>query len=886
MAAVPSSHEAQFSAADDDKSTTAVDPGPPASAMGQVILGAAAHNNVDSSLPAAETSSSPSPPRALPSTATSTPTTALSCRSSVGSAHTAASSNPGSWKEPPPFLAGPSTTLLQRPESAPMLSSHSLWEGFRKKEVSPPVSRPGEASCGRRRLFLAALIIQLGLRQLTALREQKAIADDGSVLLAAFRNDLTSFACEACSTPMGLRAVDVVARMKSSMTKRGEPFSPETSTGNSAQVPPKPWILIHRVLETVTPRVPCPRCSIFSCFGCGIFGSREAKHPGYSAQLEWCCDEGRLFLVWALCCGIDEQAIAQTQTATTPTISGPRRAANRASSTGTAPSSNSTPSAATNALPPPPVGGSTFSLSLAVPSGVGYGGTNWDLRGLPQKLGLSTKPLSAREGVEGLYKRYFAALAGLLSHQASARFRDRWSWLELASHLIRRSSLLPVAAELLRNACVEDMAQHNGQYMALLEFLGTMAESEATARVLTDPMTLYPPWAQAPVVALVDPRQGAGSQHFEESDGIAALVIGNRSMYASTIKHATTYKDDFSSADDGKMLTACRQYLALADNLGPRGWAVVVDTASGRGSKAKAARQARQESWSAWQKEHCLVDLPDDELLKSFHFAAAAATSFSAPVRGRMKRLITDLAALRTSLPEGIFVRHGSSRIDIMKVLIVGPRSTPYEGGLWEFSLYCPPDFPQSPPQMRNHTTGGGRIRFNPNLYHDGSGMCQRRTTLPPGPDRKSRRANHARAVCLSILNTWRQGQTWQPHQSTLLQVLVSIQGMVFCEEPWYNEPGREGKRDNAASQRENAALQGSTIEFAMLPWLAKLPVGESSARPAARVGDTDMYVWSDVVRRHFAANGKTILETIKGWSNKRKLDELTKALEKHGFLA
>ncbi len=88
-----------------------------------------------------------------------------------------------------------------------------------------------------------------------------------------------------------------------------------------------------------------------------------------------------------------------------------------------------------------------------------------------------------------------------------------------------------------------------------------------------------------------------------------------------------------------------------------------------------------------------------------------------------MKRLITEVTTLRSSLPEGIFVRHGESRMDIMKVLIAGPKDTPYEGGLFEFDLFCPLDFPQVPPCMRLKTTGNGRVRFNPNLYADGTGM-------------------------------------------------------------------------------------------------------------------------------------------------------------------
>jgi len=66
-------------------------------------------------------------------------------------------------------------------------------------------------------------------------------------------------------------------------------------------------------------------------------------------------------------------------------------------------------------------------------------------------------------------------------------------------------------------------------------------------------------------------------------------------------------------------------------------------------------------------------------------------------------------------------------------------------------------------------TTGGGTIRFNPNLYAEGK-------------------------VCLSILGTWRGTATenWNPKVSTLLQVLLSIQAIIMSNEVYFNEPGYE----------------------------------------------------------------------------------------------
>ena len=46
--------------------------------------------------------------------------------------------------------------------------------------------------------------------------------------------------------------------------------------------------------------------------------------------------------------------------------------------------------------------------------------------------------------------------------------------------------------------------------------------------------------------------------------------------------------------------------------------------------------------------------------------------------------------------------------------------------------------------------------------------------------------------VCLSLLNTWtgKKSEKWNPNESTVLQILVSIQALVLNEKPYFNEPG------------------------------------------------------------------------------------------------
>lgn len=42
---------------------------------------------------------------------------------------------------------------------------------------------------------------------------------------------------------------------------------------------------------------------------------------------------------------------------------------------------------------------------------------------------------------------------------------------------------------------------------------------------------------------------------------------------------------------------------------------------------------------------------------------------------------------------------------------------TPYEHGVFFYSIELSDDYPNTPPRVSLQTTGGGRIRFNPNLY-------------------------------------------------------------------------------------------------------------------------------------------------------------------------
>lgn len=131
---------------------------------------------------------------------------------------------------------------------------------------------------------------------------------------------------------------------------------------------------------------------------------------------------------------------------------------------------------------------------------------------------------------------------------------------------------------------------------------------------------------------------------------------------------------------------------------------------------------------------------------------------------GSHKKIMQEWKILEKHLPESIFVRVYENRIDLLRAVIVGTAGTPYHDGLFFFDLAFPADYPNHPPMVHYRSFG---LRLNPNLYANGR-------------------------VCLSLLNTWtgKKSEKWNPDESTVLQVLVSIQALVLNEKPYFNEPG------------------------------------------------------------------------------------------------
>jgi ubiquitin-protein ligase len=166
-----------------------------------------------------------------------------------------------------------------------------------------------------------------------------------------------------------------------------------------------------------------------------------------------------------------------------------------------------------------------------------------------------------------------------------------------------------------------------------------------------------------------------------------------------------------------------------------------------------------------------------------------------------MRRVLQEIQGLSKSLPinkeSSIFVKYDEENLGLFRFLITGPKDTPYQDGCFLFEMILKDDYPNTPPHVHILTTGYGKVRFNPNLYASGK-------------------------VCLSLLGTWtgNEGEQWNPKTSTLLQILVSIQSLIFTDKPYFNEPGYENNMNTEAGKKAsedyNKSIQTYTQKWAI----------------------------------------------------------------------
>lgn len=253
--------------------------------------------------------------------------------------------------------------------------------------------------------------------------------------------------------------------------------------------------------------------------------------------------------------------------------------------------------------------------------------------------------------------------------------------------------------------------------------------------------------------------------------------------------------------------------------------------------EASATEEGTMKAYVDWATqvrfEYCDLSIPDSSEGEDatphykFFYNNEARMLATSDIPKRSLAIAKELATLTTNLPvawhSSIFLRVDETRVDVIKALITGPEGTPYYNGCYMFDIFLGATYNQSPPNVKYMTTGGGQYRFNPNLYADGK-------------------------VCLSLLGTW-QGPGWVSGKSTLLQVLISIQSMILCDEPYLNEPGWANGAGTAPSIAYTKNCRRMNVRIAMLGNLKNPP------EPFA-----------DIIQTHFRLKARSISEQLDKW--------------------
>lgn len=205
---------------------------------------------------------------------------------------------------------------------------------------------------------------------------------------------------------------------------------------------------------------------------------------------------------------------------------------------------------------------------------------------------------------------------------------------------------------------------------------------------------------------------------------------------------------------------------------------------------------------------------PADQFRSSLEPSAGAAF---------LKRIAKEHRILSSSLPRReIYVRTYDSRLDLLRCLIIGPLDTPYEHAPFLIDLHLGANFPHEPPTAHFHSWTSGLGRINPNLYEEGK-------------------------ICLSLLGTWpgkSETEGWS-EKATILQLLVSLQGLVFVRAPFYNEAGFEGYEET--KEYTNESLHYSERAYVM----GRNFVKHALSSPLAGVEDVLAWIYLPRTRDH-----------------------------------
>ncbi|KAK3121182.1 hypothetical protein QOZ80_8BG0647740 [Eleusine coracana subsp. coracana] len=313
-------------------------------------------------------------------------------------------------------------------------------------------------------------------------------------------------------------------------------------------------------------------------------------------------------------------------------------------------------------------------------------------------------------------------------------------------------------------------------------------------------------------------------------EGTSSAAIVLYSATARMTKRVGAFVQAVFRLVTSKVLGQGRRYLAEASSSTSNDEVVATDDKEEGTSDVVGEGMAKAHATDGGDKES-LFQFPQFDVVQSpsdHHYLDTKEREGTAGgTRMWNKRVQKEWKILKNDLPAGtIYVRAFEDRMDLLRAAMVGACGTPYHDGLFFFDLHLPPSYPDSPPQVSYRSFG---LRVNPNLYKSGT-------------------------VCLSLLNTFGGDGTelWSPESSTLLQVLVSIQGLVLTAQPYYNETGYLIQAGTPVGHRNELPYCENTYLLTlqtMLHLLRRPPLG-----------------FEDLVGDHFRRRGRYVLRACQAY--------------------
>lgn len=287
-------------------------------------------------------------------------------------------------------------------------------------------------------------------------------------------------------------------------------------------------------------------------------------------------------------------------------------------------------------------------------------------------------------------------------------------------NLMRISLLGQATEELLRNDSISDCSERAELYSIFLTALEAIATNPHLAEFYTSPRDQIESTdglariisGQGQVFKVKKDRSlGNGSNEDDKAPPLLDLME-NLEKQAETF-YKTAGKAAMNSADRNAInsVNLCRSIIAVRQ---------LLQATARKTGRLQSASNLPQKSGGMDSYRHACAEVAYDEFPPSiptpFGFSQRAQSLKSVNPR-RTITLAKELSTMATSLPPGIFVRSAPNRPDCIKALIAGPEGAPYYGGLFEFDIFAPEEYPAVPPKVRINTTANGQVRFNPNLY-------------------------------------------------------------------------------------------------------------------------------------------------------------------------